>query len=87
MILTGWPVNLKQKLSKKIAKNYLTFYAIKKKLFFCAYIKWLILAMEYGIRLEFLYLTIHENDGVNKTLLLLLCVSPISKRFSKWFDW
>ena len=38
MILTGWPVNLKQKLSKKVAKNYLTFYAIKKKIIFlCMY--------------------------------------------------
>ena len=37
MILTGWPVNLKQKLSKKVAKNYLKFYAIKKKIFLCMY--------------------------------------------------
>ena len=37
MILTGWPVNLKQKLSKKVAKNYLTFYAIKKIIFLCMY--------------------------------------------------
>ena len=53
----------------------------KKKKFSCACIKWLILALEHGV-MAVSVIKIHENDNVSKTLLLLLCISDISKRWA-----
>ena len=48
---------------------------LSKNLIFRICIKWLILTLKHGIKLK-----LHENDDVNKTVLLLLCISDAKNK-------
>ena len=69
---------LKIKLSQKTTKNYWTFTALKKFVCVCMY-KVVDISAETWNHAAVSVIRIHENDDVNKTLLLLLCISDISK--------
>ena len=53
----------------------------KKFLFFLCIYKIVDISAKTWIKAEITVIKIHENDKVNKTVLLLLCISDASKRW------
>ena len=72
---------LRKKINWKTIKNYWTFTPSKKFFFFIVY-KMVDISAETWSTAWVYVLGMHENDDVNKTLILLLCVSNISERLN-----
>ena len=66
----------------KNSQNYSVFYAINKKFFFflCMYTM-VDISIETWNKAELSVINIHENGNANNTLLKLLCISDIGKRW------
>ena len=70
-----------KKIKWKTVKNYWTFYVIKKfNLFLCVY-KSVGISAETWNKAEVSVIKIHENNNVNETVLLLICISDAKKRW------
>ena len=68
----------------KNSQNYWAFHAIKKKkqFFLCMY-KIDDISAEICNKAEVSVIKTHENDDINKTVLLLLCISDAKKKM-RW---
>ena len=62
-------------------KNYEVFYTIKKFIFFLFMYKMVDISVETWNKAEVSVINIHENDNSIKTLLKLICISDIAKRW------
>ena len=77
-----WIQRLKTKIKWKTVKKFWASYAIKKFIFFVCMYKIVDISAKTWNKAGVSVIRVHENDDVNKTHLLLLCISDIAKRMN-----